>query len=244
MLTTVIIDDEIRSINVLAGMLQKYCPGIHVAATTHESEKAVDLIKEIQPQLLFLDIRMPGLNGFDILDHFTDLAFKVIFTTAYDNHAIQAIKYKAFDYLLKPISIKELKDSISRLEDMQQLDTESVIAKNMNLSAKQGKMPIPSRNGYEFISTKDIVWIQASESYTIFHLQNKPRIIASNNLKKYETLLDNTIFYRIHHSHIINIEHLKKYVRNKIPYVVMSDGKELEVSQRRKTVLSKILHII
>jgi two-component system, LytTR family, response regulator len=240
MATALIIDDETRSINVLSGLLKQYCPSIEVTGTTNDPEKAIELIRQEEPQLVFLDIRMPALSGFDVLDHFDPPPFRVIFTTAYNTHAIQAIKHEAFDYLLKPIIIEELKASVARFEKWAAQNDLRLPDHNPDIPSK---IPISSRNGYNFIDPENVIWVEASESYTVFHMRNKKQIVASCNLKKYEDILDPKKFLRIHHSHIINIEHLDQYIRAKHPYVIMSDGKQLDISLRKRSVLSRVLHI-
>lgn len=241
MITTVIIDDEKRSISVLQTLLTDYCPEVSIVGTSDDALKGVELIRQKQPDLVFLDIRMPGINAFELLDHFNDPQFRIVFTTAYDNHAVKAIKYAALDYLLKPIGIEDLKGAISRFNQQLQKPGNRlhVLAENeRNPLKKYSKIAIPSVHGYDFLDTADIVWINASDAYSVFHLTNGSTITASSNLKKYEELLDNTTFLRIHHSHIININHVKKYIRAKNAYVIMLDGTELEISQRRKDVMS------
>lgn len=239
MIHCVIIDDEQRSINVLKSLLTEHCPNVKIDGTADDAMRGIELIRQRQPELVFLDVRMPGLDGFELLSKFPERPFKVIFTTAYDNHAIEAIKHSAFDYLLKPISINELKNAVLRYTAWKEKENVQQPIKNEQHS--NTKLPISSVHGYNFINTEDIIWLQASEAYTIFHLADKKTITASGNLKKFEEMLDRRKFLRIHHSHVINSQHMVRYVRAKHAYVIMSNGAELEVSQRRRDVMSSVL---
>lgn len=240
MMTAVIIDDEQRSISVLQNLLTEYCPEVTLAGAANMAQRGVELIRKHRPDIVFLDINMPGLTGFEVLDQFPGATFKVIFTTAYDSHALKAIKYAAVDYLLKPISIEDLRSAIARCAES--MSKQAPVAEaDKKTNRKYNKIPIPSVHGYDFIDAADIVWVNASESYSIFHMANGNSVTSSSNLKKFEELLDKDTFLRIHHSHIINVDHVKKYVRARNSYVVMSDGAELEISQRRKDVMNSFL---
>lgn len=247
MISAVIIDDELRSINVLKKLLAEYCPEVNVVGIADVSADGVELIKQKKPDLVFLDIRMPGLNGFEVLDQFVDCDFSIVFTTAYDTHAVKAIKYAALDYLLKPISIEDLKNVVVRYTRSKEklAGRLAILAEHQEYPhMKFGRIAIPSMGEYSFIDTRDVIWIQASDAYSIFHLANGQTKTASSNLKKFEELLDSATFLRIHHSHIVNIAHVKKYVKARNSNVVMSDGTVLEVSQRKKDVMQEFLHLL
>lgn len=239
MIRCVIIDDEPRGINVLKKLLENNCPGINVIATSDKPQDGIDIVKQNVVDILFLDIKMPEMTGFEFLSHFNQpYPFKVIFTTAYDNHGIEAIKKGAFDYLLKPISIEHLQNSIARY---QSLKNATDLLLTGSVKKYQDKISLSTIHGYDFINTSDIIWIQASEAYSIFHLTDNRKITTSGSLRKFEEVLDPAKFFRIHHSHIINSAHLVKYVRTKQAYVIMSNGIQLDVSQRKRDVLNEVI---
>lgn len=241
MIPVVIIDDERRAINVLKAMLEEYCPDTVVVGTAETAEKGIALIGTKQPELVFLDVRMPAYNGFELLDHFEgDVFFKVVFTTAYADHALRAIKYSALDYLLKPISIEELRAAVTKYKAS---DKRAAIDRSAPAGQVQKfrKITVPSLQGYEFIDPEEVMWINASESYSVFHMVGGGQLTASFHLKRFEDILDSGVFLRIHHSHIVNINHVKRYVRARNAYVIMNDGTELEVSQRKRDVIQALL---
>lgn len=241
MINALIIDDENKSIQVLSKLIEKYCPEVNLVGSAGNSLRAMEMMNEHKPDLLFLDIEMPGFSGFELLEQIKEPTFKVIFVTGHEHYALKAIRASALDYLLKPVSIAQLKLAMDRYL---QNNTQQEVKKLMTLTEnrhKLNKIAIPTSLGFDFISTDDIIWMQASESYTILHLKDKTTLVSSQNLKVYEELLETSLFVRIHHSHMINLNHLEKYLRNKNAHVLMSDGHQLEVSQRKKDMLLQLI---
>ena len=244
----IIVDDESKHHNTLSKMLQTFCPKVNVVGFAHSVEEALTLIKSSEPNLVFLDIEMPTGNGFELFDSFEDPTFEVIFTTAYDLYAINAIKYAALDYLMKPINIQELKEAIARAEKVLAKKNSQSSAKidtlksNLQLDDRRfTKIALPSLDGIDFIKANDIIHVSAERSYSNFFLEGGKRIMVSKPLKEYETLLEACNFLRIHKSHMVNLDHLDKYVKGKGGYVIMKDGSHVDVSVRKKDDLLRKL---
>ncbi|HLX65847.1 MAG TPA: LytTR family DNA-binding domain-containing protein [Puia sp.] len=239
MIRTILIDDEIDSIRILQKLLQKYCPQVCVIGTANGVETGATLIREHRPDLVLLDIEMTHGNAFDLLNRLQPVNFHVIFVTAFDNHAIRAIKYSAVDYLLKPVNIGELYAAVEKISgkvtEKNVLDRMTVLLDHLGGGKLDDqKMAIPTMNGYLFVSFRDIVRLEAKGPYTVFHLTDGDQVMATGIIKDYEDLLPEALFYRIHNSHIINLNKIKKYQRGRGGFVTMEDDSFLEVASRRK----------
>ncbi|NAY91302.1 response regulator [Muricauda sp. JGD-17] len=238
----IIVDDEERHHETLGKMLDNFCPSIEILGDAYNVDEAVGLIHEKNPQIIFLDIEMPGGNGFTLFDHFEEPPFEVIFTTAHDLYAINAIKYAALDYLMKPVNIKELQDAVARAtkvigkkENTTSTEKINVLKSNLRLEDQRfTKIALPSSDGIDFIEAEAIIRAEAERSYSNFYLQNGKKILVSKPLKEYEALLEQCNFFRVHKSHMINLTHLEKYVKGKGGYVIMNDGSHVDVSVRKK----------
>ncbi len=245
MLTTIIVDDEIQSRETLERMLINFCPDVQILGKAPSVAEAVPLIDDQQPDLVFLDIEMPGGNGFTLLEHYEEFPFEVIFTTAHDLYAINAIKFAALDYLLKPVNIKELQEAVKRAEkkiggkekEDRQQKMEALKANLTQSDKKFNKIALPTSEGIDFIEVEDIIRVEAERSYSNFHLKGRKKIMVSKPLSEYESLLEECNFFRTHKSHMINLDHLKKYVKGKGGYVIMEDDSHVDVSVRRKESL-------
>jgi two-component system LytT family response regulator len=250
MIKAAIIDDEERSRNVLLSLVKEYCPQVKVVGSAGNAAEGFELISSTRPDIIFLDIEMPGENGFDLLEKFSDPSFQVIFTTAYDQYAIKAIKFSALEYLLKPINIEELRAALEKYENHRHKaefainNSQKIKALSDNLrqnTSRFSKLAIATMEGYDFIETSDIIWMQASEFYTVFHLTGKKTLVSSQTLKRYEELLEDGTFFRSHHTYLINMDHITKYFKGKNPYVIMSDGAEIPIAFRRKDEFIEML---
>jgi two-component system LytT family response regulator len=236
---TVIIEDEESSLYVLQDMISQLAPNLNVQGTASHLESAVQLIKDNTPDLVFLDVRIGDGTGFDLLEKLSDRNFELIFVTAYDTYALEAFRFAAIDYLLKPIGMNEFEEAVKRAEkritEKKGYDTIGTLLHNLAQKSEQHKkINIATLNGYEFVELRDIVWCKSDGAYTIFYLADKSKIASARNLGYYEPLLSNNNFCRIHNSVIINMQLIKSYVKGKGGHIVMSDGAELEISQRRK----------
>ncbi len=246
MIRAIIVDDERESLEVLKLDLHEYCPQVEVLAMCDDPFDAIEKIKRLNPDLIFLDIEMPGLNGFDLLDRLNHYEFDVIFVTAYDEFAIKAIKVSAMDYLLKPIDEEELMDAVHKVEEKQNryLSKEHVEILMTNLKDADGrfaKLAIPSLEGLDFILIDDILYCQADGNYTIIHTKDE-KFIISKTLKMIEHLLENAPFFRTHQSYLVNINHIRKYLRGVGGEIILSDGSYVQVARARKEALMKRIY--
>jgi two-component system LytT family response regulator len=236
MLRAVIIDDEKRGRETLLNLLNEYCKNLEVVEMANSAKTGAEIIAAQQPDVVFLDIQMPKGTGFDMLESIAELNFEVIFTTAYDKYAIKAIKFAAMDYLLKPVEIDELKAAVDRVKEKVK---SKVTGQNFsvllnNLKGQHNKIALPTSEGISFIPTDNIIRCEASGNYTCFYLEDGGKILVSKTLKEYDELLSETNFYRVHNSHLVNLNHVDKFVKVGGDSVMMSDGSRIEVSRRRK----------
>lgn len=245
MLTAIIIDDEAKGRLALRQKLQNYCTNVSVVAEAADGMEAIPLIEQHKPQLIFLDIEMPRMNGFEMLNAIGEKKFHIIFTTAYDQYAIKAIKYAAFDYLLKPVDIEELKTAIAKITNKKSTETNRqvlLMQENMQHPKRQlNKLAIPTLEGLLFIDIAEIVHLEANSNYTNIHLSNKTKITASKTLKEFEELLPEDIFFRTHHSHLINLHCIKKYIKGDGGQIELQNGTFVDVSRRKKEEFLKAI---
>jgi two-component system LytT family response regulator len=245
MIKAVIVDDEPFCCEALATLLERYCPEVNVAAICHSGESALDAIQELHPQILFLDIEMPRMNGFEMLEKVREINFEIVFTTSYDQYALKAIRFSALDYLLKPIDREELQKAVQKV--LQRLryplpqQLEILLQKiNQPASAIQ-KIALPTMEGLQMIPVNSIISCESDSNYTVFLLKNKQKIIVSRTLKEIEELLEEYTFLRVHHSHLVNLNEVNKYIKGEGGYLVMSDESTVDVSRSRKEMLLKKL---
>ena len=239
MITAIIVDDVQKSRALLLQLLTQNCPQVTVLGMASSADEAHFLILDKKPQLVFLDVEMPNDSGFDLMMRFQSPDFEVIFTTAYDRYALQAIKFCALDYLLKPINIEELKAAVIKTEDkLNQNITKrnfSILIENLkNNNHKDHKIGIPTLEGLIFIKVDDILYCTADRSYTNIQLKNKRTILATRKIKEFEQLLSDHDFFRIHRSFLINLNYIEKYYKGAGGYVVMSNSKAIDVARRKK----------
>lgn len=227
----VITDDELKSAELLQLKLSKYCPSVSVAAIFTEPLKAVEYIGEYKPDVVFLDIEMPGLNGLSAAKEIGQHS-EIIFVTAYEKYTIEAIRLTAFDYLLKPIDADELQSTISRLE--KKLAQKQQDSSKKKLNTYFDKIAVPTLEGIHFLSIKDIVKVQAESNYSIIYFANKQKMTVSRTLKQVEDALEGYTFFRAHKSFLINLSYISRYIRGEGGVIIMQDGSEVELSRNRK----------
>lgn len=238
-LTCVVIDDEASNRELLSIMIHDFCPQLKLLGQAENMASGIQLIEEYGPGLVFLDIEMPGGSGFDLLRHFEKRDFDVIFTTAYNQYALLAFKFSAIDYLLKPIDPQELVGAVEKVKGRQgnQGSMESLRVLLENIS-RQGELPrklmIPDQNGFVVTEVNEIIRFSAEGSYTQVVLTGGRKLITSRTLGSFEEMVERHSFFRIHNSHLVNLDHVTKYNRGRGGTVVMDDGAELEVSRRKK----------
>jgi two-component system, LytTR family, response regulator len=247
-LKTLIVDDEPDAINFIASIVGEYCPGLEIIGTAPSAGEAAKIIMVKAPELIFLDVEMPHGSGFDLLRQFPEKSFDVIFITAFNHYAIRAIKFSAVDYILKPININEFCAAVEKVihkrsSELNRNTGYSSLLENLQ-SAVPSKLGIPTGEGMEYLNTKEIIRIEADRSYSWFFLVNKRKILVSKNLKEYQELLGDQHFFRPHHSHLINLEHVKKYIRHEGGIIEMDDGSQVPLSRPRKEIfLAKMAKI-
>lgn len=234
-----IVEDELHSRNFLKSIIEEFCPQINVVAMAADVEQGVAAIREYEPDLVFLDIEMQTGTGFDLLKHFPEPKFNVIFTTAYDHYAMKAIKFSAIDYLLKPIEIEELQKAIEKWADKKILNDNKrsveVLLQNLQSSQKNHQsIGLSTSEGLEFVPLHEITHIESSGPYSHFFIKNKQKIIVSRHLKEYENLLSDHGFFRVHNSHIINLREVKKYLKSDGGIIVMNDETNIPISLKKK----------
>jgi two-component system, LytTR family, response regulator len=244
-LNAIIVDDEEYSRKSLFFLIDSYCPNVKVRGIAKSVKEARQMLKSNQIDLVFLDIAMPYEDGFSLLPDLQKNSGSVIFTTAFNQYALRAIKASAVDYLLKPIDIEELKESIVKtiflkelienknLNDNQYLIQYRNLEENLNEFKKITKLNLPHLNGFNIVNIINIIYIEADSNYSIFHLENQNRIVVSKHLKEYEEILLDTEFIRIHKSKIINLKHLKNYSNKNCLTVIMSDDSQHTVARRK-----------
>jgi two-component system LytT family response regulator len=237
MFHAVIVDDEISNIENLAIMLQKYCPKIAVAGTATSVDQGLQVIMETNPAILFLDIQMPGKGGFELLKSIEAPGFEVIFVTAFDQYAIQAIRFSAIDYLLKPINTTELVNAVNRA--IANIEKEKRNERLQNLvysisNKNQGKIAVPGNKETLFISPETILFCKSDNNYTVIYLQNNRKLISSKPIFEYEELLSTQGFIRCHQSYLVNSAFIKSWIRVDGDRLLMEEGHEIPISRNSR----------
>jgi two-component system LytT family response regulator len=239
MIRTVLIDDESNSLEMMEWLLKTYCPQVQIEAMCNAASKGIEAINKYKPDVVFLDIEMPHMNGFDMLEQFEKLNFDVVFCTAYDQFAIKAFKYSALNYLLKPVDPDDLKETIRRIEDRKASPSREqleLLLENIRQSVKPTaqRIALTTGDGMIFVPTKEILYCQAESNYTNVVLTGGKKILVSKVLKEIDEALAGPDFFRIHNSYLVNLNHITKFVRGDGGYVVMQDGASVGISRSRR----------
>ena len=237
-LKTLIVDDETDAVNFILSIIVEYCPKLNVIGTASNVGDGVQMILLHQPELVFLDVEMPHKSGFDLLAQFPKKLFDVVFITAFNQYALKAIKFSAVDYILKPINISEFIEAVDKvIEKRSHAYNQNInygeLLENLK-STLPMKLAIPTSEGMEYLNTKEIIRIEADRSYCWFYLNDHKKYLVSRNLKEYQDLLSDRNFFRPHNSHLINLEFVKKYVRQEGGYIEMTDGSQIPVSKIKR----------
>lgn len=244
-LKAILVDDEQDSRQILASYLSKYCPDVELLATCKNIKEGLEAIKKHQPDLLFLDIEMPYGTGFDLLEQVEEVDFETVFVTAYDNYAIQALNMSAAYYLLKPVDIDELVAAVDKIKSERIESNESFHVQVLLDNIKQEndrpkKIMLPTFEGFEIVPIDDIIYCEADDNFTKFHLKQGKPLLISKTLKYFEDTLPMTKFVRIHRSSLINTDFVVRYTKGKGGYVTMANNAELEVSSKKKAQFLEI----
>jgi two-component system, LytTR family, response regulator len=246
MMKAILVDDEESSLNSLREKIIRYCPQVSVIAVCNSAQSAIEAIDTLLPELVFLDIEMPVMNGFLMLQQLTFKNFGLIFTTAYDHYAIKAIRLSALDYLMKPIEIEEIQLAVKKAEERKAAANpghqfELLLENIVHKSNTSRRIAIPTPEGLQFVKLSDIIYLEANINYTYFFLESGQKYIVSRTLKEFEEMLPVDTFLRIHNSYIINKNFAERYIRGEGGQVVLSNGVVLDVSKRKKAEFLKAL---
>lgn len=238
-ITSVIIDDEINNCQNLQNILTRYCPEVDILGMAYNATEGLELIIKEKPELVFLDIQMPGGSGFSLLESLKHPCFDVIFVTAFDQYAIKAIRKSAIDYLLKPVNILDLKEAVSRAIEKKELKVNqnshlTNYIKNRGSAESQSKIALPTSERLLFVKIEEIIRCQGENNYTKFFLNNGHSVLVSKTIKEYEELLKEDGFIRVHQSHLINKKHVNSYEKREGGYLKMVDGSMVSISRQRK----------
>jgi len=243
MLKALIVEDEKNSQQLLKTFLHEYCEGVEVVAIAGSVKEALSAIQSHNPDLVFQDIELPDGDGFQVLEKTPKITFDIIFTTAYDQYALKAFKFSATDYLLKPIDIEELQAAVARVVEKRSAQPEKVEQKEkMDVLVQQVRNPqvhlrrivLPTSSGFTVVNPDNIIRCESDRNYTYVFLDDKRKILVSRTIKDYEEMLEEYNFFRIHQSHLINLNFLKNYIRGRGGAVELTDGTIIDVSARRK----------
>lgn len=247
MLRAIIVEDEYRSRQTLAGMLKLFCKNVEIVGEAENVKEGINLIQNEKPDVVFLDIQMPDGSGFKLLEEIEKINFDVIFTTAYDQFAIQAIKFSALDYLLKPIfqddlvkAVKKAEESKEKLYKQEQID---ILLGNLKKSSDEPhKIILSTAERINVVSVDDILRCESDNYYTFFYFTNGKRLLISKTLKENEELLKNHHFIRPHKSHLVNTKYIKGFLKHDGGFIIMSDGTNVPVSRRKKESIIDTIH--
>lgn len=247
-----IVDDEKHCVESLVLHLEELYPSLEIVYKSNRPEEAAGELAKIRPDLLFLDVEMPGMNGFELLEQLQQYSFDVIFTTAYSKYAVKAFRYRAMNYLLKPIDEEELKEAVERWREKKkqdvQLNSDETIEKLLEDLKTEGvlqsKIAVPVTEGFEFIEVDNILYCKSENNYTRICLADGSKVLISKTLKSAESTLERYHFVRIHQSYLINPNYMRRYNRHDGGYIVMENGESIPVSNRKKDLIPGIFKAI
>jgi len=246
----ILIDDEKSSLRSLSYELNAYCPEVRVVAQCQDPAKAIEEIKKHQPDVIFLDIEMPGMNGFELLQHFTEIKFDVIFVTAYDRFAMKAFDFNAVDYVLKPVRKTKLIQAVQKAAEKQQHGMPSsnlqALLQNINVQAQSGaiqNIALPTSEGFSMVDINDICYLNAESNYTWVYLVNKRKYLVSKTLKEFVGMLNFPQYFRSHKSYLVNLNYMDRYVRGQGGYLVLKSGEQIPVARAQKSELMRVLNV-
>ena len=246
MIKAIIIEDEKMSRETLRKMLEKYCPTVEIVAEADGYRKGIEQIRKFNPDVIFLDIQMPDGSGFRLLEELDDIDFEIIFTTAFDQFAIKAIKYSALDYLLKPIIPQDLVDAIKKVEkkrfDLKKKKNLDILMENVHTPEESTqKIILSTAEMIHVINVDDSIRCESDNYYTYFFFTDGRKLLVSKTLKENEELLSNHNFIRPHKSHLVNVKYIKSFIRQEGGYIIMTDGSRIPVSRRKKDKIMETL---
>ena len=241
----IIIDDEPYCCDILFAMLQTYCPEIEVVSICNNGMDVLTAIRQHAPNLIFLDVEMPKMNGFEMLEQIPSINFHLVFTTSYDQYALKAIRFSAIDYLLKPIDREELIKAVQKVKDRIQLpipqQLEILMQKLRQPANPVNKIALPAMEGLQMIPVDTIISCESDDNYSKIQLKNGEKMLVTRSLKEMEEILEQYSFIRVHRSYLVNLNEVEKYIKGEGGYLIMSDGSMVDVSRNKKEQLLKKL---
>lgn len=247
LLKTIIIDDEFHSRASLKNMVSEFCQGIELIGEAQSTEEATFILQSQKPDLVFMDIELGDGTAFDVLQSIGQAAFSIVFTTAFDQYAIKAIKFNALDYLLKPIDIEELQEAVEKVKEARKPSQDLHQNKNLELlisNLKSKDIPtitLSTADSFQYVKVDQIIHCEASGAYTKFFMKNRAPLLVSKTLKEYEQLLDDHGFFRVHQSHLINLDEIDRYIKSDGGYIILKDGTKVAVSRGKKDAFFTIM---
>jgi two-component system LytT family response regulator len=246
-ITAILVDDEQSSLENLEQKIGQFCPELKIIAAVEHPTEAIFLIRHHNPDVIFLDIEMPHMNGFRMLNELGDYSAEIIFTTAYNHYSIEALRLSAFDYLMKPISISDLRETVARLSKHISLSTRErldVLKQSLNKNISQdSRIAVPTWEGLEFIQLRNVVRIESNSNYSRIFFTTGTSLLVTKQLKEFEEMLVPYRFCRVHNMHLINLNYVRKYLRGDGGRVVMENGDEIDVSRRKKDDFLKLINL-
>lgn len=248
-ISCIIVDDEVNNVENLCSILGKYCNEVTVIAKAISADEGIELIEKYKPDLVFLDIQMPEKSGFDMLRSIPQIDFEIIFITAYDQYGIQAIKFSALDYLLKPIVISELKNAIQKAREKITTKQKNASIENLLDYIKKGqkgtpKIALPMLTEIMYINVDEIIRCEASDNYTTFYLQNKEKVLVCKTLKEYAELLRPHNFVRTHQSHLVNLQFVKSLLKEDGGILLLTNLTKIPISRQNKEYVKAMLNAV
>jgi len=245
MIKAIIVDDEPYCCDVLAAMLQSYCPDVEVVGICNNGIDALSTIRQQSPAVVFLDVEMPRMNGFEMLEQLPSINFHLIFTTSYDQYALKAIRFSAIDYLLKPIDREELIKAVEKVKERVQViipqQLEILMQKLRQPAHPVNKIALPTIEGLQMLPISSIISCESDDNYTKLQLKNGKKMLITKSLKEMEEILEQHSFIRVHRYYIVNLNEIEKYIKGEGGYLLMSDGTSIDVARNKKEVLLKKL---
>ena len=246
LLKAIIIDDEPDCVRLLELQLNRHCPNVNIIGSTSNAQDGIIMLLKTPPDLLFLDIEMPHLNGFDLLEKIGDLNFQVVFTTAYDRYAVRAFKFSALDYLLKPIDPVELRSVVDRAAQKVQIVQQQLdLLKQQLLSPRlNSRIALPQLNGFIIAEIDQIIYCESDSNYTRFFMKNNEQYLICRTLGEVENLMEGHLFFRSHKQFLVNIEEIKRVIREDGTTLEMSNGRTIPVSRQKIDAVKQIFNRI
>ena len=236
MLRAILVDDEPDCIRLLSLQLREHCPQVHILGQYTSSEEGLQAIQTLNPDVVFLDIEMPEMNGFSLLEQLGEITFSLIFITAYNEFALKAFRFSALDYLLKPLDTAELQEAVHKAEKRQRIDHQQLEMLRLQLTSGQHpqKIAVPYQSGVHFIELKDLVYCEADSNYTKLFLSNGKSYLLSRTLREVQQVLEERNFLRVHRQYLINLDHIKTYHKGEAAYLVVHGDITIPVAKNQK----------